>query len=162
MLEPITPWEQDLWPVFDRLKAALDRQEIARAEGQRHLSDFLSAARPLFDFLEYLTWRAWEFDKVQAEFVYLNWKRSRQIDQWVPDRDLPLRWRLAERAMLPLPPAAYVEKIKQKHAQWAQSCKDAEKQAKATYRKMTQAAKRAAKQAAKQKEKADGTLRKRG
>ena len=109
MLEPITDWERDLWPVFDRLKSAMDRQEEARVAGT--LDEFVRSATPLFSFIVRLTSLAWGFDRLQTEWVYLNWKRSRGIDQWVPDRDLPLRWMLAEQAMVPLPPAEAMEKI---------------------------------------------------
>jgi hypothetical protein len=117
MIQPILLWEEDLWPVFDRLKAAMDKQEQARVAGR--LDEFVAQGAPLFEFLEGLTFRVWMTDKVKTSYVYLSWKASRGIDSWLPDRDLPLRWFLAEQVPVPVPQAEAMEAIKAKHRHWA-------------------------------------------
>lgn len=121
MTEPIDDWESDLWPVFDRLKSAMDKQEQARLDGT--LDEFVKNAKLLFDFFE-TTVNVIHFEhRMRTEWVYLTWKSSRGINQWYPDRDLPLRWRLAEDAPMPAPTAELVEKFKAKYQGW----KDADK-----------------------------------
>ena len=141
-------WENDLHPVFDRLKSALDRQEEARVAGT--LDDFVLRAWTLFYGLENLTWRVWEHNKTLAEYVYLSWKRKRRIDSWVPDRDLPLKWSLADRVPIPVPTAEILDQIKAKHQGWKDQNKANAKAMKQEYRKAEKARK---------KEEKNGTVR---
>lgn len=148
VIEPTLQWEQDLWPVFDRLKAAMDRQESARLAGQ--LDELNATAGQLFRFLETLTFQVWLYDKVKTEYVYLAWKNSRGINAWVPDRDLVWRWFLAEVVPCPVPTAEAVAAIKARHQAWKDKDKANEKLVKAEYRRIERERK---KQEKKEKEK---------
>jgi hypothetical protein len=154
VIQPILAWEEDLWPVFDRLKAAMDRQEQARVAGK--LKEFTQQASGLFEFLENLTFQAWIHDRIKTTYVYLSWKASRGIDAWLPDRDLPLRWHLAERVPIPVPQADAIAAIKAKHEHWAWQNKENAKLLKAEQRRIQKDKERAekAKQAAKEPKKA--------
>ena len=132
MIEPIDSWEADLWPVFDRLKSAMDKQEQARLGGT--LTEFAREAKLLFAFFEEMTWLVYSHDPARTEWVYLTWKSSRGINQWYPDVDLPLKWRLAERAMVPVPTAELVEQHKAKYQWWKDTDKQNSKDYKAQVR----------------------------
>ncbi len=143
----IGDWEADLFPVFDRLKSALDRQEEARVTGK--LNEFVERAFVLFANLEALTWRVWQYEKILTEYVYLSWKRKRRIDSWVPDRDLPLKWALADKVPIPVPPAEILDKIKAKHQGWKDQNKANAKAMKQEHRKRVRVEKAKTKKGAK-------------
>jgi hypothetical protein len=157
MIQPILAWEEDLWPVFDRLKAAMDRQEQARVAGE--LDEFIAQWTGLFKDLENLTYTIYmrnEMDEVKMTYVYLSWKASRGINSWMPDRDLPLKWRLANWCPVPVPQADAIAAIKAKHEHWAWQNKENAKLLKAEQRRIQKDKERAekAKQAAKEPKKA--------
>lgn len=141
--EPYCTWEEYLWPVFDRLKSAMDKQEAARTQGT--LGEFVKTASELFWYFEGMVQAVWQFDPDAMKYTYLGWKRSRKIESWFPDVDLPLKWVLALNMPVPEPDEVVLERMKEKHRRWAEHNKDAAKQMKAYARTMEREKKKLAK-----------------